>query len=209
MRRRADQTVAKKTARAPKRRGFRRPEPAASRPSRRRAARPSQNGRAPKPEPPAAPPLAPLGRRERSQLSRGRKEIDARLDLHGMTQTRAHRALSDFLQRAHVDGLTFVLVITGKGSTRRRNRARRAAPPGAAMAEPAGIPHPGGRLRGSAYRPWRRGRAVCADQAGKSDEHQNGRTIPTRGIMVTIQPNMVVFGRPSRSAAPRAKPAAS
>jgi DNA-nicking Smr family endonuclease len=68
--------------------------------------------RAPKPE---APPLAPLGRRERSQLSRGRKEIDARLDLHGMTQTRAHRALSGFLQRAHSDGLTFVLIITGKG----------------------------------------------------------------------------------------------
>jgi DNA-nicking Smr family endonuclease len=61
------------------------------------------------------PPLAPIGRRERSQLSRGRKEIDARLDLHGMTQTRAHRALSAFLQRAHSDGLTFVLVITGKG----------------------------------------------------------------------------------------------
>jgi len=64
---------------------------------------------------PVAPPLAPLGRRERAQLSRGRKEIDARLDLHGMTQTRAHRALSVFLQRAHSDGLTFVLVITGKG----------------------------------------------------------------------------------------------
>ena len=64
---------------------------------------------------PAAPPLAPLGRRERSQLSRGRKEIDARLDLHGMTQSRAHRALSGFLQRAQSDGLTFVLVITGKG----------------------------------------------------------------------------------------------
>jgi DNA-nicking Smr family endonuclease len=64
---------------------------------------------------PIAPPLAPLGRRERAQLSRGRKEIDARLDLHGMTQTRAHRALFGFLQRAHSDGLTFVLVITGKG----------------------------------------------------------------------------------------------
>ena len=64
---------------------------------------------------PIAPPLAPLGRRERAQLSRGRKEIDARLDLHGMTQTRAHRALSGFLQRAHSDGMTFVLVITGKG----------------------------------------------------------------------------------------------
>ena len=65
--------------------------------------------------PPAPPPLAPLGRRERSQLSRGRKEIDARLDLHGMTQIRAHRRLFAFLQRAHSEGLTFVLVITGKG----------------------------------------------------------------------------------------------
>jgi DNA-nicking Smr family endonuclease len=79
----------------------------------------------PKPLPPARipristpelpPPLAPIGRRERSQLSRGRKEIEARLDLHGMTQTRAHRALSGFLQRARSEGLTFVLVITGKG----------------------------------------------------------------------------------------------
>lgn len=66
----------------------------------------------PRPEPPR---LAPIGRRERSHLSRGRKEIDARLDLHGMTQTRAHRALFGFLQRAHHDGLTFVLIITGKG----------------------------------------------------------------------------------------------
>ncbi len=64
---------------------------------------------------PAVPPLAPLGRRERTQLSRGRKEIEARLDLHGMTQARAHRVLSGFLHRAHGDGLTFVLVITGKG----------------------------------------------------------------------------------------------
>ena len=67
--------------------------------------------------PPSAPPLAPIGRRERSQLSRGRKDIDARLDLHGMTQTRAHRALLAFLQRASGDGSTFVLVITGKGRT--------------------------------------------------------------------------------------------
>ncbi|MGZ3296583.1 MAG: Smr/MutS family protein [Xanthobacteraceae bacterium] len=88
------------------------PKPAAS-------ARPHPTAKIPgppKPEPPpAAPPLAPLGRRERSQLSRGKKQIDARLDLHGMTQTRAHHALSGFLQRAHHDGLTFVLIITGKG----------------------------------------------------------------------------------------------
>jgi DNA-nicking Smr family endonuclease len=67
------------------------------------------------PKKPVVPPLAPIGRRERSQLSKGRKEIEARLDLHGMTQARAHRALSGFLHRAHGDGLTFVLIITGKG----------------------------------------------------------------------------------------------
>ncbi|QDM14861.1 DNA mismatch repair protein MutS [Tardiphaga sp. vice352] len=66
---------------------------------------------------PAPAPLASLGRRERSQLSRGKKEIDARLDLHGMTQTRAHSALQAFLHRCHHDGCTFVLVITGKGRT--------------------------------------------------------------------------------------------
>jgi DNA-nicking Smr family endonuclease len=67
------------------------------------------------PPKPQAPPLAPIGRRERAQLSRGKKEIDARIDLHGMTQTRAHRALFGFLQRAHHEGFSFVLVITGKG----------------------------------------------------------------------------------------------
>ena len=65
---------------------------------------------------PAAPPaLAPIGRRDKARLSRGRQEIDGRIDLHGMTQARAHRALLSFLQRAHADGAVFVLVITGKG----------------------------------------------------------------------------------------------
>ncbi len=65
--------------------------------------------------PPAPPPLVSLGRRERAKLSRGRTDIDARLDLHGMTQTRAHRALLNFLHTAQANGMSFVLVITGKG----------------------------------------------------------------------------------------------
>jgi DNA-nicking Smr family endonuclease len=89
------------------------------------AATPHMVGRQEKPKPirlpaakaakPSPPPLAPLGRRERSQLAKGRKAIDARLDLHGMTQERAHRRLVGFLQGAVADGATFVLVITGKG----------------------------------------------------------------------------------------------
>jgi len=77
--------------------------------------RPVAAAPAPRVAKPAVPPLAPLGKRERTKLSRGRSEIEARLDLHGMTQMRAHRALTGFLHRAHHDGLTFVLVITGKG----------------------------------------------------------------------------------------------
>jgi DNA-nicking Smr family endonuclease len=68
-------------------------------------------------KPAAPPPLASLGRRERTHLSRGRKEIEARIDLHGMTQSRAHHALHAFLHRASAEGLSFVLVITGKGRT--------------------------------------------------------------------------------------------
>ena len=90
--------------------------PAATRPqSRSVAAKPIKPARPAKVAPGPMPPLAPLARRERLQLSRGRAEIEARLDLHGMTQTRAHRALLNFLQRASGSGLRFVLVITGKG----------------------------------------------------------------------------------------------
>ena len=94
-----------------------RAEPSPATPAVRPASSPRPIAAAPAPRAtkPAMPPLAPLGKRERTKLSRGRSEIEARLDLHGMTQMRAHRALTGFLHRAHHDGLTFVLVITGKG----------------------------------------------------------------------------------------------
>jgi DNA-nicking Smr family endonuclease len=90
------------------------------------------------PPKPHAPPLAPIGRRERTRLSRGKEEIDARIDLHGMTQSRAHRALFGFLQRAHHEGFTFVLVITGKGklgSESERGVLRRQVPQWLALPE--------------------------------------------------------------------------
>jgi len=94
-----------------------RAEPSPAAPAMRSAppSRPVAAVPAPRLAKPAMPPLAPLGKRERARLSRGRSEIEARLDLHGMTQMRAHRALTGFLHRAHHEGLTFVLVITGKG----------------------------------------------------------------------------------------------
>ncbi len=67
----------------------------------------------PKPQPYAAPETIEPQRKRR--IVRGRDEIAGRLDLHGLDQERARRALHDFLLRAHADGARAVLVITGKG----------------------------------------------------------------------------------------------
>jgi DNA-nicking Smr family endonuclease len=67
------------------------------------------------PEPAKPPALAPLGRRAKQRVARGRDPIDARIDLHGHTQKQAHAALFRFLQRAQADGARIVLVVTGKG----------------------------------------------------------------------------------------------
>lgn len=69
-----------------------------------------------RPPRPASPPaLSPIMRKEKQKLARGHDMIDARIDLHGMTQTEAHAALRSLLQRCQADGAKFVLVITGKG----------------------------------------------------------------------------------------------
>jgi DNA-nicking Smr family endonuclease len=72
---------------------------------------------APPEAPPPAPPLAPLGRRLKQRVARGREPIDARIDLHGMTQHEAHTALLRFLHRAQANGAKTALVVTGKGKS--------------------------------------------------------------------------------------------
>lgn len=70
-----------------------------------------------KPESPLAPGrFADLDRRTADRLRRGQLAIEARLDLHGMTQAAAQDALTGFLSRAADRGLRCVLVITGKGN---------------------------------------------------------------------------------------------
>ena len=64
------------------------------------------------------PPLAPLGRRGKQRVARGKDAIDGRLDLHGLTQAEAHDALHRFLQTAQQRGAKLVVVITGKGGSR-------------------------------------------------------------------------------------------
>jgi DNA-nicking Smr family endonuclease len=61
------------------------------------------------------PPLTPLDRRQRKKLARGAQKIDARLDLHGYTQSQAHDALRHFLRAGQAKGASVALVITGKG----------------------------------------------------------------------------------------------
>ncbi len=61
------------------------------------------------------PPLAPLERKLKQRLSRGRMTADAVIDLHGFTRDQALSALRRFLMGAQRDGLRIVLVVTGKG----------------------------------------------------------------------------------------------
>jgi DNA-nicking Smr family endonuclease len=50
------------------------------------------------------------------RLRRGELNPQASLDLHGMTETVAHRALISFLRNAAARGLRLVIVVTGKGA---------------------------------------------------------------------------------------------
>jgi DNA-nicking Smr family endonuclease len=63
----------------------------------------------------SSPPPAGYERMRARKLATGRLAIEARLDLHGLRQSEAHRALRAFLFACHGKGLRNVLVITGKG----------------------------------------------------------------------------------------------
>lgn len=73
-----------------------------------------------RPQPASPPPPQPvtLERRKARRIAKGTEEIEARLDLHGMTQDDAHGALVGFVRRCHTNGFRTVLVITGKGGGR-------------------------------------------------------------------------------------------
>ncbi len=70
---------------------------------------------------------AGLDRRSWQRLRRGRLPIEGRLDLHGMTQEEAWRALLAFIDRMQAKGARCVLVITGRG-IRTGGILRRATP---------------------------------------------------------------------------------
>jgi len=63
-------------------------------------------------------PIQDIDYRTHAKIRRGRLEVDAKLDLHGLRQDEAQRALTAFLRRAQADGAKIVIVVTGKGQTR-------------------------------------------------------------------------------------------
>jgi DNA-nicking Smr family endonuclease len=68
------------------------------------------------PPPKAVPALSEIDHRTRAKLRRGRLDVDAKLDLHGMRQAEAHHALVSFLRRSQANGAKVAIVVTGKGS---------------------------------------------------------------------------------------------
>jgi DNA-nicking Smr family endonuclease len=76
---------------------------------------PPAPGPAAKPEKPRTPPLAPIERRLKRALERGRGAVDGALDLHGLNQAEAHQALRGFLRHSQARGGKLVIIVTGKG----------------------------------------------------------------------------------------------
>ena len=79
-----------------------------------------------KPKKPAAKPKSggiELDGNTRERLKRGGVRPQASMDLHGMTQEAAHRALLSFLQRSRKSGLRLTLVVTGKGNPKNEDNA--------------------------------------------------------------------------------------
>lgn len=90
----------------------------------------------------SAPPLARVTRHEtpgprfntgfdaatETKLKKGKLPIEGRIDLHGMTQDEAYRALTRFVQSARRSGKRTLLVITGKGKVSTGGVLRRNVP---------------------------------------------------------------------------------
>ncbi len=76
--------------------------------------------RAPTPPPSFTRQVAPVkqavfDRGEEESLRKGKRDVEARLDLHGMTQAEAYAALYRAVRAAQKSGRRTLLVITGKG----------------------------------------------------------------------------------------------
>ncbi len=80
------------------------------------------------PGPARQPPAHGIERRTLKRLERGLVSIDARVDLHGMTQEEAHRHLALLLAHHQRQGARCILVITGMGERTTGGVLRRMTP---------------------------------------------------------------------------------
>ncbi len=78
-----------------------------------------------------------LDRKTHEKFQSGAMAIDGRIDLHGLNEARAFHALDQFLKMHIARGSRCLLVITGKGQTKKNSRFR----------TPNEAHHPGGVLR--------------------------------------------------------------
>jgi DNA-nicking Smr family endonuclease len=91
-------------------------------PAKPKTAPPQPPRRAPSPPPRPTPQQLRTGgtpgidRRTADRARKGKLAIDARLDLHGLSQAEAHTRLNAFIASAQAAGHRMVLVITGRGN---------------------------------------------------------------------------------------------
>ena len=98
------------------------PKPTPAKPAPEKSATRQSAEKAP-PQLPKHKPATPLSanaftaleRKREKSLRQGELEIDAKLDLHGLTQTEAFAALTDFMHKKVKSGKRHLLIITGKG----------------------------------------------------------------------------------------------
>ncbi|MFQ5783669.1 MAG: Smr/MutS family protein [Alphaproteobacteria bacterium] len=111
------------------------PEAPAKEEAKRKRPTPARPAVAPPPLRPPLPEIAPGGRasgldkRTAQRLRRGQLAIEARLDLHGLTQAQARALLDSFLAKSQDRGRRCVLVITGKGRVSEEGGVLRAMTP--------------------------------------------------------------------------------
>ncbi|HEY5338292.1 MAG TPA: Smr/MutS family protein [Rhizomicrobium sp.] len=82
-------------------------------PPKAKAAKPDAAKAGPQPKPPK---YSGLDGNTADRLRKGDLKPQASLDLHGLTESAAHRALATFLRGACARGLRLVIVVTGKGA---------------------------------------------------------------------------------------------
>jgi DNA-nicking Smr family endonuclease len=77
-----------------------------------------------------------IDKHTQKKIARGKLVLEARIDLHGLRQDAAYGMLLSFLSSAHVRGVRYVLVITGKGSSSASDGVLKRSVPGWLATQP-------------------------------------------------------------------------